>query len=185
MKKMLILLSLLLASANAVGGGGFSPPYSWVDVPGSGSKTVNRGYVGLKWVLDEGVKPQTVVGFRHAIVASNGDTDGGDISLSAKLFDRFQLGKLRAKYFNGKESVQGEFGGGYDFTKGFFAGIGVHAPYSLLGLDVHPLLADKKFEPYVQVDTIKKYNKPNGSTRECVYVGSGGDYYNADCTSPL
>lgn len=180
MKKMLALFSLLLASVNSFAGEG----YHWAYVPGSGSNTVNRGYVGLKWTLDEGVKPQAVVGYRHAKVDSNGDTDGGDISISAKLFDGFQLGKLRAKYFNGKESVQGEIGGGYDFIKGFFAGIGVHAPHSVLGLDVHPFLADKKFEPYIQIDTIKKYNKPDGSTRACV-SGSPQDYYDSACTDPI
>ena len=175
--KKIILIALMMLSINAYAGMG----YHWIDVPGSGSKTVNRGYVGLKWTLNEGLKPQAVIGYRSASVDSNGDTDGGDLSISARFLDGLQLGKLRAKYFNGKENVQGEIGGGYDFTKGLFAGVGVHAPYSLIGLDFHPFLNDEKFEPYVQIDTNKKYKKVNGSSRECV-LGLPWDYFNSTCT---
>jgi hypothetical protein len=134
--------------------GRFSPPLII-----SQTDTHNRAYAGLKWTLNEGIKPQAVVGFRHARTESNGDTDGGDISISAKFIDGFQLGKLRAKYFNGKENTQGEVGAGYDFTNGLFAGVGVHAPYSNLGIDLLPTAKDK-IEPYFQLDTIKGNNKP-------------------------
>jgi hypothetical protein len=174
MKKILIW-TLLLCSANANAGGGW---YHLID--GSASKSESRGYVGLKWTLDEGMKPQAVVGFRHASLNANGNTDGGDLSISAKLFDGFQLGQFRAKYFNGKEDVQGELGGGYDFTKGIFAGVGLHAPYSLLGLDMHPFLSDSKFEPYVQLDTNKGYNKPLG--RQCVSGSGSPNYIDASCS---
>ena len=120
----------------------------------------NRAYAGLKWTLNEGIKPQAVLGFRHANINSNGDTDGGDISISAKFMDGIQPGQLRVKYFNGKEDVQGELGGGYDFTQGIFGGVGIHAPYSNVGLDLFPN-AQTKFDPYIQLDTIKGNNKPN------------------------
>ena len=125
----------------------------------SQTNTDNRAYAGLKWTLNEGIKPQAVIGFRHAKTESNGDTDGGDISISAKFIDGFQLGKLRAKYFNGKENTQGEVGAGYDFMNGLFAGVGVHAPYSNIGLDLLPTAKDK-IEPYFQLDTIKRIDKP-------------------------
>jgi len=156
-------------------------------VPGTigASLTDNRAYAGLKWTLNEGIKPQAVVGFRHARTESNGNTDGGDISISARIIDGFQLGKLRAKYFDGKEKVQGEVGAGYDFTKGLFAGVGVHAPYSLIGLDLHPFINENKLEPYIQIDTIKKYENSNGSAAICQNVGNyGGLYDNSDCTNP-
>ena len=73
--------------------------------------------------------------------------------------DGFQLGQIRAKYFNGKDNVQGEVGGGLDFNKGIYTGIGVHAPYSNLGIDLLPFTKDK-LEPYLQVDTIKGKRKP-------------------------
>ena len=132
----------------------------------------NRAYAGLKWTLSGGIKPEAVLGFRHANINSNGDTDGGDISISAKFMDGIQPGQVRAKYFNGKEDVQGELGGGYDFTQGIFGGVGVHAPYSNLGLDLFPN-AQTKFDPYVQIDTIKGNNKPN-PTCPISYSLSGG-----------
>ena len=143
--------------------------------------TDNRVYAGLNWTLNEGIKPQAVFGFRHARTESNGNTDGGDISISAKFIDGFQLGKLRAKYFDGKEKVQGELGVGFDFTKGLFAGVGVHAPYSLIGLDIHPFINENKLEPYIQIDTIKKYKKNNS----CVRRGdTNGEFGDSACTSP-
>ena len=132
----------------------------------------NRVYAGLKWSLSGGIKPEAVLGFRHANINSSGDTDGGDISISAKFMDGFQPGQIRAKYFNGKEDVQGEVGGGYDFTQGIFGSLGVHAPYSNLGLDLLPN-AQTKFNPYVQVDSIKGNNKPS-PTSPGGFGASGG-----------
>ena len=137
----------------------------------------NRAYAGLKWTLSGGIKPEAVLGFRHANISSNGDTDGGDISISAKFMDGIQPGQLRAKYFNGKEDVQGELGGGYDFTQGIFGGVGIHAPYSNVGLDLFPN-AQTKFDPYIQLDTIKGNNKPS-SHCPFTYILSGGT-----CTPP-
>ena len=160
MKKLFLALclSLICMSANA---GMSSGPFPLI--PGTSSSntdSINRAYAGLKFTLNEGVKPEVVVGFRHSRVESSGDTQGGDISLSMKVFNVFQLGKIRAKYFNGQESVQGEVSGGWDFTKGFFAGLGVKAPYSNIGVDYLPK-ASNNFEPYIIIDTLKKNNKPN------------------------
>jgi hypothetical protein len=134
----------------------------------SDSRIHNSVYAALKWTFGESIKPEALLGFRHAKTVSNGDTDGGDLSISAKFIDGFQLSKFRAKYFDGKENVQGEIGGGYDFTKGLFAGIGVHAPYSALGIDFLPLAKDR-FEPFIQIDTIGRYRKsPYLITSQCI-----------------
>jgi hypothetical protein len=151
MKLFISFLTLLAISSYSFAGG------SMISI--SQTNTDNRAYAGLKWTLNEGIKPQAVIGFRHAKTESNGDTDGGDISISAKFIDGFQLGKLRAKYFNGKENTQGEVGAGYDFMNGLFAGVGVHAPYSNIGVDLLPTAKDK-IEPYFQLDTIKRIDKP-------------------------
>ena len=179
---------LILISLSNNAGAGFvcakAGCYDFVTTNG-GSLTTNRAYAGLKWTLNEGIKPQAVFGFRHARTESNGDTDGGDISISAKFIDGFQLGKLRAKYFNGKEQVQGEVGGGFDFTKGIFAGAGIHAPYSLIGLDLHPFINENKLEPYLQLDTIKRYKKSN-STTSCQLVDGGSYFGDPSCgTTPF
>jgi len=121
----------------------------------SDSRIHNSVYAALKWTFGESIKPEALLGIRHAKTVSNGDTDGGDLSISAKFIDGFELSKFRVKYFDGKEKVQGEVGGGYDFNKGLFTGIGVHAPYSNLGIDLLPFAKDK-LETYIQIDTIKK-----------------------------
>jgi hypothetical protein len=188
-KKLILLIPFLLLlslSKNSLAGVPFcntkGPCYDLVSTGSSGTLTTNRAYAGLKWTLNEGIKPQAVIGFRHARTESNGNTNGGDISISAKIIDGFQLGKLRAKYFDGKEKVQGEVGGGFDFTKGLFAGVGVHAPYSLIGLDLHPFINENKLEPYIQIDTIKKYKK-NHNSLVCTPVESSvyGHYVNDTC----
>ena len=150
----LAFVLMLVSNFTFAGGGGPILPSITI------STNDNRAYAGLKWTLSGGIKPEAVLGFRHANISSNGDTDGGDISISAKFMDGIQPGQLRAKYFNGKEDVQGELGGGYDFTQGIFGGVGIHAPYSNVGLDLFPN-AQTKFDPYIQLDTIKGNNKPN------------------------
>jgi hypothetical protein len=181
-KLTLVLCSFLSSSAFASG------YYSLVPGNAGAALTDNRVYAGVKWTLNEGIKPQAVVGYRHARTESNGDTDGGDLSISAKFIDGFQLGKLRAKYFNGKENVQGELGGGYDFTKGLFTGIGVHAPYSLIGLDLHPFINDNKLEPYIQIDTNKRYKKPNDTASICSpqwgWPPTSSDFLDMNCAVP-
>ena len=152
----LAFILMLVSNITFAGGGGSILPSITT------STNDNRVYAGLKWSLSGGIKPEAVLGFRHANINSSGDTDGGDISISAKFMDGFQPGQIRAKYFNGKEDVQGEVGGGYDFTQGIFGSLGVHAPYSNLGLDLLPN-TQTKFNPYVQVDSIKGNNKPNPS----------------------
>ncbi|WP_347987773.1 hypothetical protein [Methylomonas sp. AM2-LC] len=93
------------------------------------TKDVDNGYAGLKWALGDNLVPDIVVGFRHANVSTNGDTYGGDVSFSFKVYGGLKPGKIRLKYFNGADYMQGEVGGGYDFTKGFFAGIGLTPPF--------------------------------------------------------
>jgi hypothetical protein len=181
LSRFALVFSFFLCSSAFAGKGTFDL------IPGiaSASLTDNRVYAGLKWTLNDGVKPQAVIGYRHARTKSNGNTNGGDVSISAKIIDGFQLGKLRAKYFDGKEKVQGEVGGGFDFTKGLFAGVGVHAPYSLMGLDLHPFINENKLEPYIQIDTIKKYKKNHNSSTVCTLNETNeGAWVDNACTEP-
>ena len=160
--KLYVLIASTLGSIQSVHGAlscESTSPYSCVTAFQLQSSTDNSVYAALKWTFGDGIKPEAVLGFRHAKIDSTGDTDGGDLSISAKFIDSFQLSKFRAKYFDGKENVQGEIGAGFDFNKGLFVGVGVHAPYSNLGLDLIPFSKDK-VEPYFQIDTIKSDNKP-------------------------
>jgi hypothetical protein len=166
--KMYVVVASTLGAINgahaafnpcANGGFDFSGNVVSCNTQSSDSAIHNSVYAALKWTFGEGIKPEALLGFRHTKTVSSGDTDGGDLSISAKFIDGFQLSKFRAKYFDGKENVQGEVGGGYDFNKGLFAGVGVHAPYSALGIDLLPLAKDR-FEPFVQIDTLKGNSKP-------------------------
>ena len=152
MKKLLVGVFLSIACMSANAGMSVSSIAT--------STTDNRAYAGLKWTLHEGTQPEVVVGFRHSRINSSGDTHGSDVSLSMKVFNMFQLGKLRAKYFNGQEVAQGEASGGLDFTKGLFVGASIKAPYSNLGVDFLPK-ASNTFEPYLIIDTLHKNSKPN------------------------
>ena len=148
-KHHLFALVLLICSAQLLAGGG---GYYETSV----SSTNNKVYAGLKWTLNEGIKPQAVIGFRHTNIGSDGHTDGGDISLSAKFIDGFQLDKTRLKYINGNNDVQGELGGGYDFTKGLFLGGSANGPYINLGVDYLIQAKDKSIDPYIMLNTLSR-----------------------------
>lgn len=154
-KIVLVLFVLLSTNVFAYG----VPP-----IPSSGSAvTDNKIYGGLKWDFKGGIKPEAVVGFRSARVHSSSYTNGGDISISAKFIDGFELGKARLKYFSGIDTVQVEVSSGYDFKQGIFVGGSVKAPYSNLGVDYLYKSQDKKLQPYFTLDTVGKYKKPNAS----------------------
>ena len=149
MKKIhLFTLILLVASSQLFAGKGND--YYLV------SSNDNKVYAGLKWTLNEGIKPQALIGFRHTNIGSDGHTDGGDISLSAKFIDGFQLDKTRLKYINGNNDVQGELGGGYDFTKGLFLGGSANGPYINLGVDYLIQAKDKSIDPYIMLNTLSR-----------------------------
>ena len=175
-KKLFLIASLVGLTASPIVNAGSKTVPPVITTTGSGSNDVNRGYVGLKWTLGEGTTPAVIIGYRHARVESNGDTDGGDVSFSFNLVNGFKAGKLRTKYFNGKEDLQGEVGVGYDFAHGLFVGAGAKAPYSNLGVD-YLFSADSSWQPYFVLDTLKKYDKPNrNTTLTCPdsYILNGG-----------
>ena len=183
-KQLVLLATMALLSSNALAGLGSPFAPTLVTTPGSASQNVNRGYAGLKWTLGQGITPSAVIGFRHANVEAGGHVDGGDISMSFNSAGGFQLGKLRAKYLNGQENVQGELGGGYDFAKnGLFAGASVQGPFVNAGAD---LGFGGGFEPYIMINSLRKYNKPTSSTSSYVCpAGSAQIISNAFLPAPF
>jgi hypothetical protein len=175
---LLVLASLLPTSAALAG---IVSPAPTATITGSDKNTVNRGYAGLKWTLGKGYVPAVVIGFRRAEVKSGGDTQGGDISFSVNLAGGVQPDKLRVKYFNGQNDVQGEGGAGYDFAHGFFVGLGVQGPYSNLGVDYLFGTQASPFEPYFILHTLKKYDTPSGRTTT-LSCPSGFDLTGNTCT---
>ncbi|WP_157198185.1 hypothetical protein [Methylomonas sp. DH-1] len=139
------------------------------------SRNVDNGYAGLKWTLGESFIPELVVGFRHANVGSNGETYGGDISFSFRVWGGLQPGQIRLKYFNGADYLQGEVGGGYDFKNGFFVGLGGKAPFSSVGLD-YQFSGRVPLVPYFMLDSIGQYRKPAVNFR--ITCPLPGQHYN-------
>ncbi len=165
-KKVIYVLSgILLPVVSAFATEGLPPVET--TTPGNSYSTtsgVDNGYGGLKWTFDGGIAPEIIVGYRHAEVTSNGYAQGADISFAFKVFDGLQPGKLRIKYFDGSDYMQGEVGGGYDFGKGgFFAGIGGNAPFSNLGVDYN-FSQPSPLEPYFMLDSLGQYTKPHANT---------------------
>ena len=171
-KCFLILLSL--TSFNVFAYCGVPPIPSTVQ---ASSILDNKFYAGFKWTLNEGIKPEAVVGFRSARINPSSYTNGGDISISAKFIDKFELGKLRAKYFSGINTAQAELSGGYDFTKGLFTGVSVNAPYINLGIDYLIKAKESRFEPYAMLNSLGKYHKPTST--ETATCPDGYPFYNS------
>ena len=138
------------------------------------SANSNMGYGGVKWTLGGSLVPELVAGYRFASVTNNGATQGGDLSMSIKitgkteLNDLIHLGKLRAKYLNGTDYLQGEVGAGWDFAnKGLFAGISAQGPFVNTGVDYDlsgKNTPSKSFSPYLEFNSLGIYSRPQKTT---------------------
>jgi len=124
----------------------------------------NKIYGALKWTFGDGIKPEAVLGIRMGNIKSDGQTDGEDISISAKVFDGFELRQVRGKYFYGKENAQAEFNLGYDFKQGSFGGLGVNVPHFNLGADYFPL-SNSTYDTFIQFDTLTLSGSSNNKIR--------------------
>ncbi len=131
--------------------------------------------MGDSWI------PEVVAGYRHAEVSTNGDTQGADASIAFKFnpalpLDKIiQPGKLRVKYFNGIDFLQGEVGGGYDFAKkGLFAGIGAQGPYVNAGVDYN-FSTNSSFSTFLMFNSLGIYNRPHINTTTTTLTCLPGD----------
>ncbi len=134
---------------------------------------IDDGYGGLKWTYGEGWIPEVVAGYRHTELSTNGDAQGADISIAFKVnptlpLDKIiQPGKLRVKYLNGIDAVQGEVGGGYDFAhNSFFTGISVQGPYVNAGVD-YSFSVNSPFSTFLMINSLGIYNRPHKTTFSC------------------
>ncbi len=162
-------LTLLVPAVGAATPDAPAPTYTEINT----SANVNMGYGGVKWTLGDSLVPELVAGYRYASVTNSGATQGGDLSISVKITGKTQLnnlihlGKLRAKYLNGIDYLQGEVGGGWDFAKnGPFAGVGAQGPYVNAGVDYDFTGVNsfsKSFSPYAGFNSIGIYNRPHAS----------------------
>jgi hypothetical protein len=171
MKILLISLFSLLLSFNANSGCIGS---ELVVIQSASSKNVTRAYAGLKWTMGKGNTPDVVVGVRNAKVKSSGKTHGTDVSLAVDIKQGIKADQVRVKYFDGKVRNQNEVAVGYDFTKGLFGGVSVKAPYVNVGLDLFSV-KELDVQPWMILDTHKKYKKPDGATQTIEICRFNGD----------
>lgn len=182
MKKFILALALvsaLPASSTFAGTTGYSL------IPGTGatSETKTRAYAGLNWQLGGGATPALVLGVFRAKVKSDGDTAGGNLAFHLNLAGGIKPGKLKLGYINGQEDFQGEVGIGYDFLKNApLLGVGVNAPHVSAGLDVY---ANPGFVPHFTLHSKGEFDKPSGTSSQCVPNNSTATYSDPNCTIPL
>ena len=188
----LFLLILFIVPALSLANGTISPIYT--DSYSGSSTNVNMGYGGVKWTLGESYMPEIVAGYRYASVTSSGATQGADVSIAfkvtgkAQLSDLIYLGKLRAKYLNGIDYLQGEVGGGWDFAKkGVFAGISAQGPYANTGVDydfANKSTFGKSLSPYVEFNSIGIYNTPAKNQTVTTSCPASYEFFNGICIPP-
>ena len=169
MKKIIVVMTLALTTSSAYG-----VPATIFSTPTK--QTDNKVFAGFSWTIGGSAIPQLAIGFRSAKVSSNGDVYGNSLSMNIRL-DKPSAGKLKLNYFNGTQTVQGEAGLGYDFSNSqFLFGAGLHGPYLNGGLDY---LLGGKFDPYLGIDSIGKYKKPNESCPAPFTPANGRCLFNA------
>lgn len=177
MRKIAALAVMTATLACSMAQAGIPAAYAIVGSPASQSQT--RGYAGLKWSLSSGATPAVVLGIVQAKVKPNGDTQGANLSFSLDLVGGIKPGKLKLNYLNGQENAQGEIGVGYDFMKAApLLGLGVNVPYLNAGVDIY----QDGYDPFVTLQTLKKFHTPAGQT--CV-LSPSGLYADASCTTLL
>lgn len=152
---------------------GFTPTPTFVTTAGTSSgtsRTDTRAYAGLNWSLGGGYTPALVLGVTNAKVKSNGDTTGIRLAFHVNLAGGIAPGMLKLSYLNGKEDVQGEIGGGYNFIKSAPAlGLGINGPYVSAGIDAY---LNPGIVPYVSVNSQGAFSKPHPDVTLGTSVGS-------------
>ena len=165
MKKIIFLLLLIqpLLSFAAL-------PVPATLIPGAeGSLNDNKLYAGINWEFGVKASFDAILGLKSTHTSSGGNVTGGDLNVGIPIDkEHFRDVKLKAEYVNGNTTGQGNLGVGYIFGRDKFLGtIGYSLPYVKLGTDY---VIKDGFEPYLQINTLDKYKKPNSSasTYSCV-----------------
>jgi len=138
-----------------------STSYAGKGPPMSNSNT--EFYAGLKWSVGAGTTPAVVLGIMRSKVESNDDRTGANLSFDFGLGDNGGLGKLKLGLLYGKEKLQGELAGGYDFGKGIpLVGVGFNAPHLNAGIEIPN---GESYTPFATLHTLGKF----GFKRDCYY----------------
>jgi len=138
------------------------PTYAATATTTGTSKSESKAYIGLNWQLGGGMTPALVLGAVNTEVKSNGDTKGVNLAFHVNLAGGIAPGKLRLSALKGKENLQAELGGGYNFlTSKPFVGLGLNAPYVALGVDGY---LGTGLLPFATLHSLGKFDKPSPTT---------------------
>jgi hypothetical protein len=134
-----------------------------IETPGAeGTLNDNKLYAGIRWQFGVKASFNAILGLKSTHTSSGGNVTGGDLNVGIPIDkEHFRDVKLKAEYVNGNTTGQGNLGVGYIFGRDKFLGtIGYSLPYVKLGTDY---IIKDGFEPYLQINTLDKYNKPSSS----------------------
>lgn len=134
-----------------------------IETPGAeGTLNDNKLYAGISWQFGVKASFNAILGLKSTHTSSGGNITGGDLNIGIPIDkEHFRDVKLKAEYVNGNTTGQGNVGVGYILGRDKFLGtIGYSLPYVKLGTDY---IIKDGFEPYLQINTLDKYNKPSSS----------------------
>lgn len=141
--------------------------------PADLSVTESRAYVGVVFDLDgsDGFIPDLSVGARSLNVKSGNSVDGADLNARISFHKGIILDSVRLVYVGGERDVQGNIGVGYSNShSSVFGTAAIQGPYTRIGVDYE--IQKKVFEPYLEINTLPKEDKPGCPINYIVVNGS-------------
>jgi hypothetical protein len=160
-KKIIAVGALMSMSIPVLAG--MVPVTVVVNTPNKDTQT--RAYVGLVWVFNNkaSMKPDVTVGVQSLRVKSSDSVSGADFNLRFKIEEGLKLDSNRLSYVGGERNAQGQLGFGYSYSQKSWLTTGaISGPFSKVGTDY--LLNKKTFDPFIEINTMNKPKKVNGST---------------------
>jgi hypothetical protein len=182
MIKKILGATLLLLSTSVFAG---LPPVNYTNVTSNSSAkdTQIRAYAGLVWVFNNkaSIKPDVTVGVQTLRVKSSDSVSGADFNVRFKIEDGLKPDSNRLSYVGGERNAQGQLGFGYSYSQNSWLTTGaISGPFSKIGTDY--LFNKKSFDPFIEINTMKKPDKVNGSSSvNC--VGDDGSISSGPCTA--
>jgi len=166
MLKKVLGLAILATSFSSLAGVVVTP----TTITSPNKDTQTRAYAGLVWVFNNkaSMKPDVTVGIQSLRVKSSDSVSGADLNLRFKMESGLKLDSNRLSYVGGERSAQGQLGFGYSYSQKSWLTTGaISGPFSKVGGDF--ILNKKLFDPFIEVNTMKKAKKVNGvSTSGCL-----------------
>ena len=137
--------------------------------------------MGIGWSFGEKTIPEFTFGLRSVKTKGNGNTSGVGLDFTFPISNGISFDKVRLQAIDGREDAQGLLGGGYSARSGsFLLTGGVQVPYLIAGVDY---LFKGGFAPYVGLNTLGRYKKPDVTTGGALSCNVG--FSLIDATDPM